>query len=74
MTMNRSEHLQWCKNRANKYLENNETQKAFASFQSDMSKHPDTADHMALEMGAMLLLSGNLSSVYQMREWINGFN
>lgn len=72
--MERSEHLEWCKQRANEYVERNDLQQAFASFQSDMSKHNETAHHMALEMGTMLLINGLLESQHQMREWINGFN
>jgi len=72
--MERSEHLQWCKDRANEYVEQNDTQQAFASFMSDMGKHPETSNHLALEMGMTLLLSGNLSNAHQMKEWINGFN
>ena len=72
--MNRSEHLQWCKDRANEYVENNDMKNAFTCFQSDMGKHPETANHLALEMGTMMLLSGHLSNTRQMKEWINGFN
>lgn len=71
---NREDHLQWCKDRANEYVDNGDMQQAFASFHSDMQKHPETANHIALEMGTMLLVSGNLSNAHQMREWINGFN
>jgi len=70
----RSEHLQWCKDRAIEYVDNGDLKNAFASFQSDMSKNNETADHIALQMGTMLLLSGNLDNDHQMREWINGFN
>ena len=70
----RSEHLDWCKQRANNYVEQGDMQGAFASFQSDMGKHEETANHLALEMGTMLLLSGNLSSAHQMSQWIDGFN
>lgn len=72
--MNRSEHLQWCKDRALKYVDAGDNKNAFASFQSDMSKHEETNNHLALELGMTLLLSGNLSSPYQMTEWITGFN
>lgn len=72
--MERNEHLQWCKDRALEYVMQNDLKNAFASFQSDMSKHPETASHVALQMGTMLLMSGNLSNAHQMREWINGFN
>ncbi len=71
---NRTEHLDWCKQRANDYVEQNDLTNAFASFQSDMSKHQDTANHLALEMGTMLLLGGHLSTQHQMKEWIKGFN
>lgn len=72
--VNREEHLQWCKNRALEYLNTNDTKNAFASFQSDMSKHPETSHHLGLEMGTMLLLGGHLSSTQQVEDWIKGFN
>jgi len=70
----RAEHLQWCKDRALKYLDQNDTNQAFASFMSDMSKHEETEHHLALEMGTMLLLGGYLSTIHEMRKWIEGFN
>lgn len=70
----RNEHLTWCKQRAIEYVEQKDMQQAFASFQSDMRKHPETAGHVALEMGTMLFFGGHLSNERQMREWINGFN
>jgi len=72
--MNRAEHLQWCKDRALDYVKQNDLTNAFASFQSDMTKHPETDGHMALEMGTMLLLGGHLSTAQQMENWIVGFN
>jgi len=72
--MNREEHLQWCKDRALKYVEQNDMKNAFASFQSDMTKHPETNGHMALEMGTMLLIGGHLDNAKQMTDWITGFN
>lgn len=71
---NRADHLEWCKQRANEYVERDDLSNAFASFQSDMEKHKETSNHLALEMGTMLLLGGHLSTQQQMREWINGFN
>lgn len=70
----RPEHLKWCKQRALEYVDAGDLQQAFASFQSDMTKHPETNGHMALQMGTILLLGGQLSSERQMREWITGFN
>ena len=71
---NRTEHLQWCKDRALQYVKQNDLKQAYASFQSDMKKHPETANHIALQMGTMMLVSGQLSSEEQMGEWITGFN
>ena len=70
----RAEHLKWCKQRAMEYVEMNDLTQAFASFQSDMGKHKETANHMALKMGTMLILSGNLSNAFEMEKWITGFN
>ena len=72
--MNRAEHLQWCKDRANQYVDNGDTSEAFASFTSDMTKHKETAKHIALQLGISLYISGNLSAPSQMKDWINGFN
>ena len=70
----RSKHLEWCKQRANEYVERNDMAQAFASFTSDMSKHPETANHIALPLGMMMMLGGQLVSQREMRDWINGFN
>jgi len=72
--MDRIEHLQWCKDRAIEFVDKGDIKQAFASFMSDMNKHPETADHIALQMGAMLLMSGLLSTPHQMSNWILGFN
>lgn len=72
--MNRSEHLQWCKDRANEYLKNGDTKNALASMFSDLNKHPQTQGHPAIELGGMLMLTGNLSTVKEVEEFIDGFN
>lgn len=72
--MNGTEHLQWCKDRALEYVELDDTSQAWASMVSDLRKHEDTRDHPAVELGVMLLVSGNLSSPREMRDFIKGFN
>ena len=72
--MNRQEHLQWAKDRAIEYVENEDNQQAFASFVSDMTKHDELSNHLALGMGMALLLGGHLDTPQQMKNWINGFN
>ncbi len=70
----RNAHLQWCKDRAMEYVEKGQLKEAYASFVADMLKHPDTADHPAIKLGLMLLISGNLSSQAAMQKFIEGFN
>ena len=72
--MTRAEHLQWCKDRANEMIDNGHEGESFASFMSDMLKHDETANHLALDMGMSLLIAGHLSTEHEMRNWINGFN
>lgn len=66
----RAEHLAWCKQRALEYLPD-DPQQAFTSMASDLSKHEETRGHVGIELGAMLLLTGN---VRDMRDFIEGFN
>ncbi len=72
--MDRTEHLQWCKDRALEYITMGDTSQAFASFCSDMSKHRETANHSALKLGFSLMFGGYLNTVTEMKKWIIGFN
>jgi len=69
--MNRAEHLQWCKDRALECVSRGDKNGAMSSMFSDLKKHPETADHPAIELGMMLLMTGNLGDV---RNFIEGFN
>jgi hypothetical protein len=70
--MNRSEHLQWCKNRALEYVDAGDNQQAMSSMISDLRKHEGTANsvHIALPLGMIAVMSG---SADEMRSFINGF-
>lgn len=72
--MDRSEHIEWCKNRALEYLDSGDLENAHASMMSNITKHPETETHAGIELGMMLLFGGFLSTHQQMREWIIGFN
>ena len=72
--MTRAEHLQWAKDRANEYARRGDTQKAFASFMSDMSKHSELQDHAALTLMMNLFIGGHLNAPGKMEAFINGFN
>ena len=72
--MTRQEHLDWCKQRANEYLDAGDVQNAYGSMASDLGKHPETQGHAAIQLGMMMMISGHLSSVPEMRKFIDGFN
>lgn len=70
----RAEHLAWCKQRALEYVDRGDTTNAWASMASDLSKHPETEKHAAIQLGMMMLMGGHLSTTAEMRKFINGFN
>ena len=72
----RQEHLDWCKKRALEYVDAGDTQQAFASFASDVRKHPKTEDigKTIAMLGMPMLMNGHLSTVHKMREHIQGYN
>lgn len=74
MSNTRAEHLQWCKDRALAYIEIGDVNQAFTSMVSDIGKHPETKDHMAIEVGMMLVMQGLLKDPRKMGEFIRGFN
>jgi len=72
--MNRNEHVEWCKQRALIYIEKGELNNALASMGSDLNKYVDTENHPGMQIGMMLLATGQLNSNHKMREFINGFH
>ena len=72
--MTRSEHLQWCKDRALEYVEQGDLVLAWSSFRSDMSKHLETENHGALPLGDQLLFNDHLDTSEKMRKHIEGYN
>ena len=71
--MNRQEHLQWCKDRANAYLDEGDIQNGITSMLSDMNKHPKTRlnDGGALAMlGVFEMERNDLASA---RRFVDGF-
>lgn len=72
--MTREEHLKRCKERALQYVEQGNCLDALNSMAADLTKHPETANHHGLELGMMLMMSGNLSTPQEMKKFIEGFN
>jgi len=72
--MTRKEHLEWCKQRALEYVDMGDLNQAYASMMSDLGKHPETFGHPAMDIMMNLIMSGELSTPHEMREFINGFS
>lgn len=71
--MDRTEHLNWCKDRALAYVDAGDNQQAMSSMISDLSKHKDTENSakIGFSLGMFAMQSG---STCEMRRFINGFN
>ena len=73
--MTRSEHLQWCKDRAMEYVNVGDLSQAFASMCSDVMNHEETTCHQTTnELGMAQMMSGNLDTKQKMQKWIEGYN
>lgn len=70
----RKEHLEWCKKRALEYINMGQIGPAWSSMISDLSKHPETVGHLSIELGMRLSMAGHLSSLHEMRKFIEDFN
>lgn len=70
----REDHLQWCRDRAMNILAGGDVTGALASMLSDIKKHEETKNHPTIQLGIMLMMTGNLSSKKQAKDLIEGFN
>lgn len=70
----RAQHLEWCKKRALQYCDMGDVSQAWASFTSDMRKHPETENHAALGLGMQIFFGGGNQNPKEMRKFIEGFN
>jgi hypothetical protein len=70
MCRTRSEHLQWCKDRALEYVDLGDGNQAIASMVSDLGKHDETRGHIGI--GLFVTLDPNNGDA--VRRWIEGFN
>ena len=70
--MNRADHLQWCKDRANEYLDRHEIADGITSMMSDLGKHPETAVPPVIGMlGLKAVMDNDLEAA---RRFVDGFN
>lgn len=72
--MNRTEHINWTKDRALQELEYGGVTAAIASFQSDLGKHDETFNYPAKELAMGLFMAGYLGTKEQVKKFIEGIN
>jgi len=72
--MNRSEHLQWCKERALEYVDSGDVTNAIVSMGSDLRKHPETEGHLGIQLGMVMMMGGKMNTADDARKFIEGFN
>jgi hypothetical protein len=70
----RADHIQWCKDRALEYVEFGDLDKAIASMQSDLKKHPETRLPMTIERATDIQILFRVHTKQHVIDWINGFN
>ena len=71
----RIENLEFSKQRAFEILEREQNSiEAWTSFLLDMTKCDETRNHPALELGMMLMMGGGLSTVPEMKRFIEDCN
>ena len=71
--MTREEHLTWCKLRALEYVDRDDVTSALASMFSDLTKHPETRDHVGIKLGMALMWAHELETPEEVRRFIEGF-
>lgn len=67
------EHLDWCVERAMEYAEQGDWPNAWASFISDVRKHPATADISGHPLLGMAMASGLYNNPRDFRQFISGW-
>jgi hypothetical protein len=72
--MTRTEHMKWAKARAIECVNNGDISAAFSSIASDLEKHPETQNHIGVQLGMMQLMAGSLNTPQSMLHFIEGFN
>ena len=74
MEISRADHLQWCKDRALKYVQQEDWNRAIESMMSDLGKHPETKLTPAEQQVLLTPILFMQTEEQKLIEWINGFN
>jgi len=67
------QHLDWCVERAMVYANDGDWPNAWASFMSDVDKHPGTEHIRYHELAAMAMMSGSFNQPKVFEDFISGW-
>lgn len=70
----RSDHLQWCKDRALEFVDAGQLPNAFSSFMSDLNKFDEPMYEAELLRTLTIVGFAQCGTADKMRAWINGFS
>jgi hypothetical protein len=72
--MTRAEHLAWAKKRAVEIVKSGDINGGYASMASDLLSHSELSGHIAIDLGMLQMIGGNLGTEALMIDFIDGFN
>jgi len=72
-TQKGKEHLEWSKKRAFEYIERGDFEGAWSSMVSDLSNNDELKDHIAIDLGTMMMVGGHLNTKESMKKFIEDF-
>lgn len=71
----RSEHVEWCKTDALRYLEStDDPASAFVVMAKNLDDHEETKNHSGIKIGVSLMVIGKLNNSLEMAQFIKGFH
>lgn len=73
-TITAREHLDWCVERAMAYADRGDWPNAWASFASDIGKHPGTEHIQTHQLLIMAMMSGLYNESRRFRDFVTGWN
>ena len=68
----RADHLNWAKDRALEYADQGDAARTIGSLRTGLGKHPGTAGHDGILLGALLAMNGHLGTPAEIREFVEG--
>jgi hypothetical protein len=72
--MQRTKILAQAHHDAEPYLASGKLHEAFTAFTIELKNHAETKDHLGIQLGFQMVLSGQLATTSEMRKYLKGFH